>query len=114
MNKSYINDKGFEVPDKTIAVIFNDLQATKEDYEDFIEPLAGQPKRDWWNPHFYYCLPINIGNQYGYAIKSLWDFDAVWDGSSQNDNDITITMKSKDYDPMKQLISGGFSEGVLI
>lgn len=115
----YINDPGHEVPKNTIVVIPSNpvasgsLVTNDTFYEEIVEPLAGKPKRDWWNAHFYYCLPINIGNQYGFAIKSLWDFDAVWDGTSENDNDITITMLSKDYDAEKQYIGSGFSEGVL-
>lgn len=117
--KKYINDPGYEVPENTIVIIPSNPAAggapvTNDTfYEEIIEPLAGKPKRDWWNPHFYYCLPINIGNQYGFAIKSLWDFDAVWDGTSENDSDITVNMLSEDYAAEKQYVGSGFSEGVL-
>lgn len=117
-NLKYINDPGYEVPENTIVVVgsnsFHPNNPNPHDfYKNIIEPLAGSPKRDWFNHHFYYCLPINIGNQYGFAVKSLWDFDATWDGSSENDKDITINMISEDYDAGKQYIGSGFSEGVL-
>jgi hypothetical protein len=37
-------------------------------------------KRDWFNDHAYRCLPLAIGNRYGIAVKSLYEFTAVWDG----------------------------------
>lgn len=112
LDKIYINNPGYEVPENTIAIVPNNVGGEKH-FKQIIEPLAGKPKRDWWNPHFYYCLPINIGNQYGFAIKSLWDFNATWDGSHENDKDITIEMLSEDYDATVQYVGSGFSEGVL-
>lgn len=111
-DRTYINDPGHEVPENTIVIVANDFES-KGYYDQIIEPLAGNPKRDWWNSHFYYCLPINIGNQYGFAIKSMWDFNATWDGTHENDKDITIEMLSEDYDQSIQYIGSGFSEGVL-
>lgn len=111
-DRQYINDAGYEVPANNIVVVPNDLE-TMGYFDKIIEPLAGKMKRDWFNAHFYYCLPINIGNQYGFAIKSMWDFDATWDGSSENSQDIKIDMLSEDYDQKIQYIGSGFSEGVL-
>jgi hypothetical protein len=111
-NRIYINDYGQEVPDKAIVVVPHNSEVTKF-LDQIIEPLAGNMKRDWFNSHFYYCLPINIGNQYGFAIKSMWDFNATWDGSSENSQDIEIEMISEDYDATVQYIGSGFSEGVL-
>jgi hypothetical protein len=107
----YINDSGHEVPENTIVLIPNDHNDMGR-YDEIIEPLAGKPKRDWFNPHFYYCLPLNIGNQYGFAIRSMWDFTATWDGSSENSEDIKITLPD-DYQEGIQMIGSGFSEGVL-
>lgn len=111
MTTNYINDPGYEVPENTIAIIPNDLKSASF-YDEIIEPLAGKAKRDWFNAHFYYCLPLNIGNQYGFAIKSMWDFTATWDGSHENDKDITINLPD-DYVDGIQMIGSGFSEGVL-
>lgn len=111
-HKNYINDSGYEVPDNTIAILSTDMENYGY-YDQVIEPLAGKPKRDWWNSHFYYCLPINIGNQYGFAIRSMWDFNATWDGTSENPDDIHIEMLSEDYTRSIQYITSGFSEGVL-
>jgi hypothetical protein len=108
MTGQFINDIGHEVPAETIVVIPN---STTGDgwYKEIIHPLAGNPKRDWFSSHFYYCLPLNIGNQYGFVIKSLRDFDVFWDGT---DNDAQITFINDDnFD--KQIIQTGFSKGII-
>ena len=73
------------VPDNTIAVIPNATGYT-ELYEDIIEPLHGKFKRDWFVKHAYYCLPLTIGNQYGFLIKSLYDFNILWNGGTDAGN----------------------------
>jgi len=90
--RNYINDPGFEVPENKIIVVPNYGPSNENDgwYKEIVEPLKGNMKRDWFNEHFYYCLPINIGNQYGFAIKSLRDLDIVWDGSNDRTGDLHI------------------------
>jgi hypothetical protein len=36
-----------------------------------IEPLKGNLKRDWFVNHAYFCLPLTIGNQYGFANDAI-------------------------------------------
>jgi hypothetical protein len=107
----YLNDPGHEVPENTILVVPHDL-GQDGFYKDVIEPLKGKIQRDWFNEHFYYCLPINIGNQYGFVIKSTRDFSMTWDGSTRNSNDIIFEFTESDSDE-KQVIKSGFAEGVV-
>lgn len=67
------------VPENTIAVI------PYADYWDSLhtevfEPLRGQLKREWFVTHAYYCLPLTMGNQYGFVVKSYYDFEVTWNG----------------------------------
>lgn len=106
----YMNDAGYEVPDNHILVVPHSLEIEEHGYyREVILPLAGEPKRDWFNEHFYYCLPIVTGNQYGFVIKSLIDFDAVWPGGEQNPI-ITIIDGSNEY---KQTVKTGFGSGII-
>lgn len=106
----YMNDAGYEVPENHILVVPHSLEIEEHGYyKEVILPLAGEPKRDWFNEHFYYCLPINIGNQYGFVIKSLIDFDAVWPGG-EHDPHITIIDGSNEH---KQTVKGGFGSGII-
>lgn len=107
----YINDPGYEVPENKILVVPGDKN-TQGYYTEIVHSLKGEVKRDWFNEHFYYCLPINIGNQYGYVIKSLRDFEMTWDGSNNKSDDITINFLNND-NAEKQTIQGGFSTGVV-
>lgn len=104
----YINDPGHEVPDNLILVVPHSL-SNDGFYKEVVLPLKGEAKRSWFNSHYYYCLPINIGNQYGFLIKSLRDFDATWDGSEK---DAEIFFLNKDNEE-KQIIKNGFSNGVI-
>lgn len=107
----YINDSGYEVPDNKILVVPFDANGDGH-YLDVIEPLKGKVKRDWFNEHFYYCLPLNIGNQYGFVIKSQRDFDIIWDGTVDNPNDVTISFLNDDGQN-KQIIKNGFGSGIV-
>jgi hypothetical protein len=112
-NLRYINDPGLEVPENKILVIpFGGREDQNERYPEVLESLKGNIKRDWFNSHFYYCLPINIANQYGFVIKSYYDFDATWDGSMENPNDIEVKIYGDDGSDM-QAIHPGFASGVL-
>ncbi len=51
-----------------------------------IFPLKGKNKRDWFINHAYFCLPLVIGNQMGFGIKSLKTFSVEWDGGDSPSN----------------------------
>lgn len=111
--KKYINDPGYEVPNNKILVVpFIERKEQEERYKEVLESLKGNIKRDWFNNHFYYCLPINIGNQYGFVLRSYYDFDATWDGTMENPKDITVNIYNDDGSDM-QHIGPGFASGVL-
>jgi hypothetical protein len=111
MTGPYINDPNFLVPDNKIVVVPLDLEYN-EDFLNIIEPLAGKVKRDWFNDHFYYCLPINIGNQYGFIVKSSRTFDVTWNGSTAEAFDLDINFLD-DFENSPQSFTAGFSNGIL-
>jgi len=77
-----------KVPPSTIAILpFNDYW--KGQHNLVIQSLHNCVKRDWFVKHAYYCLPLTIGNQYGFVIKSLYDFTVHWNGGI-NPSDVTI------------------------
>jgi hypothetical protein len=108
MTGPYINEPGYEVPDNKIIVIPHSIEDDGH-YKDVIKHLKGETKREWFNPHFYYCLPLNIGNQYGFLIQSLRDFDIFWDGSV---GEAQVTFLNDD-NKNKQTITTGFASGVI-
>jgi hypothetical protein len=79
-----IND-GSDVPDKTFAIFIVENGCD----EDTVRRILRKPsrKRDWFDPHFYKCLPLSIANEYGYVIVAEFDFSVVWNGGD-NVNDL--------------------------
>ena len=78
-------NQGNNVPDNTIA-IFSDNPNNNIPKNRLCNILSKSPKkREWFTPHFYRCLPLTIGNQYGFIIKSEFDFGFIWDGGNTPD-----------------------------
>ena len=105
-----INDKNNLIPENTILVVPSYLNKEKMDYSQIMTSLVGENKRDWFHSHFYYCLPLTIGNQYGFAIKSRKNFTAIWDGGVSKDS--THINILDDLDP-SQSISSHFGSGII-
>lgn len=108
MTGNYINDLGYEVPENKILVIPHSLEHPTY-YEQVVSPLKNNPKRGWFNPHAYYCLPLTIGNQYGFVINSLRDFTITWDGT---ENDAQVTLLNSDNENV-QTVKTGFGAGIV-
>jgi hypothetical protein len=111
MSGPYLNTPGYEIPDNHILTV-PFVGRDKDDYKKTLESLKGKTKRDWFNSHFYYCLPIGIGNQYGFVVKSLRDFTMEWSGVENDVGDIDINFLNEDNQE-KQSIHGGFSQGIV-
>ena len=76
-------NQGNDVPDKTIAVFTDPFKSNFENKERYrLSNIIDKPskKREWFDPHFYRCLPLTIGNTYGFIIKSEFDFSFAWNG----------------------------------
>jgi hypothetical protein len=68
-------------------------------------------KRDWFSPHFYNCLPLTVGNQYGFTIASEYDFEVMWDGGNYEEN-LLITYPNG-HDGFYPKLSTTFGYGIL-
>lgn len=106
-------NQGKNVPDKTIAVFSNVISSpfSEERFNSIVKPNS--KKREWFTPHFYRCLPLTIGNQYGFSIASEHDFEFWWDGGDALDS---IKMKYQDNyfsDELQPEIDSHFGNGIL-
>ena len=54
-------------------------------------------------------MPLTVGNQYGFVINSLRDFEVSWDGT---DSDAIINFLNNDNQE-KQIIKNGFGKGIV-
>ena len=81
-----------KIPDNSIVAIAGDTKWQSQDYVNMVfDSLKKKTKRDWFIQHAYNCLPLIIGNQYGFVVKSLYNFDVVWNGGGEP-NDVQITI----------------------
>jgi len=105
----FINEPGNLVPNNKIIVVPIDRNNKTGYSDEIIEPLKNKPTRDWFNPHYYYCLPIGIGNQYGFLVKSMRNFTVFWNGTK---DDAEINFLDEEG-AEKQSIINGFRNGVV-
>jgi hypothetical protein len=92
-------DNNLVVPEKTIAFfpIISEKEGNQFDVNNielFLKPLNTTHKRDWFNSHFYKCLPLSIGNMQGFVFSLPYTIILLWNGkkgiedlSIQVDND---------------------------
>lgn len=104
----FLNDPGYEVPENTVVVVPHSPDNTGF-YEELLLPLKGESKRDWFTAHFYYCLPLTIGNQYGIAVRSGYSFDAYWPGGEEP----AVLTFDKTTDVPHQAVSTHFYNGII-
>jgi hypothetical protein len=105
---NYINDDGYEIPKNNI-LIFGSSYNNDGYANEIIEPLVGKVKRDWFSENFYNCLPLMIGNQYGFGIKSMRTFTAEYIGGT---NPIKFEYFENEH-PYKQDIEEHFGNGII-
>ena len=108
-----INREPNLIPENTI-VCFTDHSGSYTHVPFIIEPLKGKIKRDWFDKHAYHCLPLVIGNQYGFAIKSTVSFKATWNGENGSSATHVETLPDENNvsTPMQSIISH-FGRGII-
>lgn len=112
-----INDGINDVPDKTIA-IFRSINSDKTTIpQDRVFNVVKKPtaRRNWFTDHFYRCLPLVIGNQYGFTISLEFDVGFIWNGG-ENPEDTFLIMDKKIIESKKTIypnISSHFGHGIL-
>ena len=109
-----INDGINDVPDKTIAVFISPKDYDKDLTQNRILNMVKKPnkKRDWFNAHFYRCLPLTIGNQYGFVVSSEYDITFEWNGGN-NLEDVRLYASEKSGQPYYPQISTHFGSGIV-
>jgi hypothetical protein len=104
-------NKEVKVPDNTIAV-FNTAPVSYDRLSNFLKKPS--KKRDWFTSHFYRCLPLIIGNQYGFIIKSEFDFTLYWNGGPEiTDTSIFVSQEVIDNNDLYPNISSHFGSGII-
>ena len=83
-----------EIEENTILAVSHHDDWEKS-IDDICGSLKGEKRRGWFIPHAYFCLPLVIGNQYGFIIRSQLDFWAIWNGGEAPE-DVTVVCHPND------------------
>ncbi|HPT57316.1 MAG TPA: DUF6065 family protein [Casimicrobium sp.] len=102
------------VPANHIAALpYDNFYKSKQD-ELFVN-LNGVQRREWFSKHAYLCLPLIMGNQHGFAMRSIIKATLVWNGGPEP-SDTTITIHNTEEllprGPI-QTISSHFGLGIV-
>ncbi len=53
-------------------------------FEKVLEAFTGlERERSWFVPHAYRCLPLTMGNQIGFAVRTFYPFEVSWRGGEE-------------------------------
>jgi hypothetical protein len=113
-------DEKLTVPEKTIAffpIIPHDgiKPFNLNDVGLFLKPLNTTHKRDWFDAHFYKCLPLSIGNMQGFVFSLPYKITLFWNGGN-NVEDLIISYE-EDFKKYKNVNfihpSSEFGHGIL-
>jgi len=77
-----------------------------------VEPLRDRQHRESLGKHSFHCLPVVIGNQYGFVIKSMVTWSAIWNGGP-DPSDTRIKIDLSNSDSELQLVSSHFGNGII-
>jgi len=106
-------NQGNDVPENTI--VYFDNPETQFINFDRVNTLfqKNTRKREWFSPRFYRCLPLMIGNQYGFSLVTEHDFEFSWDGEDSSES-LKIKL-SNEYHKNKLLptIYSHFGHGIM-
>jgi hypothetical protein len=101
------------IPDDTIVIFTHDIKYLNREQT---KALVRRPskKRNWFDPHFYRCLPLSIGNQYGFEVLAPFSFNAIWDGSDSNEGvQFTFFDALEDLANQYPLVRSHFGHGII-
>jgi tetratricopeptide (TPR) repeat protein len=96
-----------QVPKETILLV--------PDSEEYANPphFAKPPQtRSWFDPYFYHCLPLVMGNQCGFLMLTTYGFVCRWNGSKELDA-ISIHHLDPEGEPSFVTLESHFGFGIL-
>lgn len=102
------------VPNYVIAALpYDDFYRGKQD-ELFVN-LNGVQRREWFSKHAYLCLPLIMGNQHGFAMRSIFSATLLWNGGPAPGDTAVTVHNEEELRPRGpiQTISSHFGLGIV-
>jgi len=110
--------KNLEIPENTIAVFRNDPLNSIPTYNQLmslIQSSKGNIKRDWFPENAYRCRPLPTANEYGFILKTEFEFTVEWNGN-ENTEDLTFLFNEPLEDVNSKYftnVSSHFGSGII-
>jgi hypothetical protein len=112
-----INDGINNVPDNTIAVFAIPHEQQTLNTDRYLQNIKKpEKKRDWFPINAYHCLPLTIGNQYGFVITTDFAFNAIWNGGKEaSDTNISFILDNdrEHKDSIFPFVRSDFGHGII-
>jgi len=80
--------------------------------DEMILPLRGESQREALGQHAVHCLPVVIGNQYGFVLKSMSTWSAKWNGGPDS-SDTRVVMREEPEMSGVQTVASHFGNGII-
>jgi Family of unknown function (DUF6065) len=104
-------DPSNTIPESKIVCV-----AEHPEYEaavgQMVEPLRNKPHRESLGRHSFHCLPVVVGNQYGFVLKSMVTWSATWNGGAAPE-DTVVTINPDLSETNLQIVSSHFGSGIV-
>lgn len=76
-----------------------------------IQPLAAVPRREWFTPHFHYCMPLIAANTLGFIVRLEADVLLRWNGGDRP-QDLVVEYADRPPRPL-QNVHSHFGSGIV-
>lgn len=110
-------NQGTDVPENTIAVFMAGPSSYLFEVEEIsdLNEIISKPnkKRDWFTPNFYHCLPLTIGNQYGFILKATRDVNILWNGGNNPEDLIVTVVGDNKLNHLVNIAESHFGNGIV-
>ena len=90
---------------KIVAISYDEKWQTQEYVDLIFQSLKNHNTREWFIEHAYHCLPLVVGNQHGFVLKSLYNFEVSWDGGNWPDSVKVNILDTEEYEKYHNLQS---------
>ncbi len=110
-SSSPINRNGNDVTESSIVCVAEDPYFENR-FHEMIEPLRNKPHREELGKHSFHCLPVVVGNQYGFVLKSMVTWEAEWNGGP-TPQDTKVTIDESKSETAMQIVSSHFGAGII-
>lgn len=105
-------NKGDQIIPHNKIVCVSEQDSYAKCIDEMVIPLRDSGPRESLGQHAVHCLPVVIGNQYGFVLKSMVGWTAKWNGGPEP-ADTRIKIEDEPAEKGLQIVSSHFGSGII-